>query len=239
MTDPDILRETLDELLRSGTTSNPALNSLLDDYTTYHLVLVGVGSLFLLGFVLLSIRSWTGFRRAPRARDRRWTFEQRAYLSFAALGGVLGALMTVLIAANLSSVLDPRRGFAGSLGMVGTPRPGTATAGLHQAFTTWLQSDSSATPQLVQRAIDDRLAWQRPKAVICIVLLVVSVWLCVRIWRSLIVTSRVGENGRNLTTVGRRLGRWSLVTVCFLLMLMVLGNTQASIAPLGLTLFAG
>ncbi len=238
MTDTDTLRATLDDLLRSGTTSNPALNRLLDDYTRFHLVLVAVGSLFMLGFVVLTVLSWRGFRRATSTSDRRWTFEKRTFLSFGALGGILAALTAIVIAANVSNVLDPRRGFAGSLGMIGTDRAGTPTASLHESFTMWLQSDSSATPPLVQRAIDDRLAWQQPKALISTVLFVVFVWLCVRIWRALIVKSRLSEPERNLKTVGLSFARWGLVAASFLLMLMVIGNTQASLAPLGLTLFS-
>lgn len=237
MTDTDILRATLDDLLRSGTTSNPALNRLLDDYTRFHLVLVAVGSFFMLGFILLTVLSWRGFRRATSTSNRRWTFEKRTFLSLGALGGFLAALTAVVIAANVSSVLDPRRGLAGSLGMIGTDRAGTSTARVHQSFTMWLQSESSATPSLVQRAIDDRLAWQQPKAVISTVLFVVFVSLCVRIWRALIVKSRLSEPERHLTTVGLSVARWGLVAASFLLMLMVIGNTQASLAPLGMTLF--
>lgn len=236
MTDTDTLRAMLDDLLRSGTTSNPALNRLLDDYTRFHLVLVAVGGLFMLGFVVLTVLSWRGFRRATSTNDRRWTFEKRTFLSFTGLGGLLAALTAVVIAANVSNVLDPRRGFAGSIGMIGTDRAGTSTVSLHQSFMMWLQSDSSATPPLVQRAIDDRLAWQQPKALISIVLFFVCVWLCVRIWRALIVKSRVNEPERNLKTVGLGFARWGLVATSFVLMLMVIGNTQASLAPLGLTL---
>lgn len=236
MTDTDTLRATLNDLLRSGTTSNPALNRILDDYTRFHLVLVAVGSLFMLGYVVLTVVSWRGFRRATRTSNRRWTFEKRTWLSLTGLGGILVALTLVVIAANVSSVLDPRRGFAGSLGMIGTDRAGTPTASLHQSFTMWLQSDSSATPPLVQRAIDDRLAWQQPKALISTVLFFVCVWLCVRIWRALIAKSRLSEPERNLKTVGLGFARWGLVAASFLLMLMVIGNTQASLAPLGLTL---
>lgn len=236
MTDTDTLRATLNDLLRSGTTSNPALNRLRDDYTRFHLVLVADGSLFMLGFVVLTVVPWRGFRRTTKTIHRRWTFEKRTWFSLTGLGGILVALTALVIAANVSNVLEPRRGFAGSIGMIGTARAGTPTASLHQSFTMWLQSDSSATPPLVQRTIDHRLAWQQPKAVISIVLYAVSVWLCVRIWRALIVKSRLSEPQRNLKTAGLSFARWGLVAASFLLMLMVIGNTQVSLAPLGLTL---
>ena len=234
----DTLQDTLDELLRSGSTTNPALNRLLDDYMRYHLALVAVGSLFMLGFAGLSISSWTRFRKVPAA-DQKWTFEKRTYFSFAALGASLSALLAVVVAANISNVLEPRTGFAGTLSMIGAAAPGTQTATLHHAFTTWLQSGSGETPPLVQQSIDDRLAWQQPKAIICSVLFVVFAWLSTRLWRTLIAKSRPREPQRNFKTLGLRAARWSSMTACLLLMLMVMGNTQASFAPLGLTLLFG
>ncbi len=167
------LHDTLEELLLSGSDSNPALNALLDDYTKYHVVFIAVGGLFLLAFALLAAFSWRRFRRTPKSEKRRWSFERAAYLFFAASSVVFALMMALIVAANASNVADPRHGFSGGLGMLGTPRAGTRTADLHQAFTTWLQSGQSETPILVNSRIDDRLAWQRPKAIICSALLVV------------------------------------------------------------------
>ena len=50
------------------------------------------------------------------------------------------------------------------------------------------------------------------------------------------MTLRLSEPERNLKTVGLGFTRWSLVAASFVLTLMVIGNTQASLAPLGLTL---
>lgn len=234
----DTLHDTLDALLRSGTTSNPALNKLLDDYTRSKLVLVVVGGLFLLGFVGLTVFSWRRFRTASTT-DRKWTFEKRTYLSFAALGALVSALAAVVIAANISNAIDPRTGFTGSLGMIPNAPPGSQTGRLHQAFTAWLQTSNTNTPTLVRHAIDDRLAWQQPKAIICTVLLGTFVWLSVRIWHTRIEKSRAHESRRYPRSGALRLAGWGSVTACLLLTLMVMGNTQASFAPLGLTLFYG
>ena len=69
-------------------------------------------------------------------------------------------------------------------------------------------------------------------------LFVVFVWLCVRIWR--VAHCEVApERAREEPEDGRlSFARWGLVAASFLLMLMVIGNTQASLAPLGLTLFS-
>ncbi len=232
------LHDTLDELVRSKSDSNAAFNRLLDDYTTYHVVFVVVGGFFLIAIALFSLMAWTRFRRTPRLGNRKWRFERKTYFWFAIWSTLVSLMMAVIVAANVSSVLDPRRGFAGSLGMLRTPSVGTRTDMLYQAFDNWLQDGGSSLPSPIQSAIDDRLAWQRPKAAICSVLLVLFVWLSVRVWRTLIERSRAGGE----RTVGRRAlmaSGLSTVMVSMLLMLMVIGNTQATFAPLGLTLFNG
>jgi hypothetical protein len=107
------------------------------------------------------------------------------------------------------------------------------------AFDSWLQSGSSQVPSLVQRKIDDRLAWQRPKAIVCSVLLVLSVVLTAHVWRTLIRRSRVPDARRRPREVLLMLAGLAAVPYCLLLMLMVMGNTQASLAPMSMTLFYG
>jgi hypothetical protein len=235
----DTLQETLRKLMRSGTESNPALNVLLADYTKYHVVLVVVGGLFLLGLILLSVFFWTRFRSAPRTDVRRWTFEKKTYFSFGILSVVVAMFLALVVAANVSTVMNPRQGFSGSISMLRTGPPGTPTDDLHQAVDAWLQSGSADTPSVVQDQIDERLAWQRPKAIICSVLLVVFVILSALIWRALIRTSRDGAAKGRLKKVSLLLLGVVTVLACLLLMLMVMGNTQGSIAPISLTLFFG
>jgi hypothetical protein len=235
----DTLPDALDELLRSGPTSNPALARLLADYTRYHLVLVVVGSAFLLGLVRLGLISWRRFRAAPRTGTGRWSFEKRTCFHFAMLSAAVGLALTVIVAANVSNVVDPRHGFSGAVGLLGAPAAGTPAARLHQAFLEWLQSGSPHLPALVESTIDDRLAWQRPKAIISGVLLVGFVVLGARTWRALIASSRVRTARRGLGEAVRLVLGVVTVVACFVLMLMVIGNTQGSIAPIALTLFYG
>jgi hypothetical protein len=235
----DTLKTTLRDVLRSGTDSNPALNVLIDDYTKYHVVLVVVGGLFLLGLALLSIFFWSRFTRAPRHDTRKWTFEKKTYFSFGILSVLVALFMALVVAGNVSNVLNPRNGFEGAIGMLSASKAGTRAAELHQPFTTWLTSGSEQVPSAVQGAIDDRLSWQRPKAIICSVLLVLFLVLSVWIWRRLIRTSRVPGTGWGLKRAALLMLGVVTVAVCLLLMLMVIGNTQGSIAPISLTLFYG
>lgn len=214
----DGLQTTLDELLRSGTESNPALNALLGDYVRYHVVFIVVAGLFFLALVALSAFSWRRFRRAGKA-----TAQRRTYLGFGISSLLLALMLALLITANLSSVLDARQGFAGAIGLLSA----SGNAELQQAFTTWLQSGTEEVPAAVQAAIDERLAWQAPKAIICAVLLATFGALSFLIWRAYLRKPRALTLLAGLTTA----------FVCLILMLMVIGNTQGALAPLSLTLF--
>ncbi len=235
----DTLRDTLDELLRSGSDSNPALNALLRDYAKYHVVFIAVGGLFVVVFVVLAAFCWRRFRTTPRSGDRRWSFERRTYLFFGASSVVLALMLAVIVVANISNVVDSRHGFSGAIGMVLTAPPGTRDAELHQSFTSWLQSGGTATPSLIDTRIDERLAWQRPKAIICSALLVVFVLLSARIWRTLIRRSRVRQARPTRADRALLVGGSATGALCLLLMVMVIGNTQGSFAPMSLTLFYG
>lgn len=233
------LHDTLEELLLSGSEANPALNALLDDYAKFHVAFIAVAGCFLLAFAVLATFCWRRFRRARASATRTWSFERVTYLFFAASSVIFGLMMALLVAANASNVADPRHGFSGGLGMLGTPRAGTRAAELHQSFATWLQSGQIDTPTLVSARIDDRLAWQRPKAIICSVLLVMVLLLSARVWRALIRKSRVRQGGWTPKDVTLFAAGLLAGPVCLVLMLMVVGNTQASLAPLSMTLFYG
>ena len=68
------LQNTLDKLIESGSDNNPALNKLISDYTTYHLVLVVLGGLLCLALALLGVYLWKGFRQnsPPSTTSTRW-----------------------------------------------------------------------------------------------------------------------------------------------------------------------
>lgn len=233
------LQDALDELLRSGSTSNPALNRLLDDYATYHATLVVVGGCFLVALLLFTGFCWRQFRRSRADNSGTRMFERKTYARLGLSSLLVSAFLAVVVAANLSSALDARQGLSGVASSLGSPPAGSSTAELQGEFTTWLQSSDGATPSLIEDRIDDRLAWQRPKAIITSVLLLLIAAYSVRGWRSLLRVSRV--RGRPWTTRDRPrlVVAIGSVPVCLLLMLMVIGNTQASVAPLTMTMLFG
>ncbi len=230
------LQTTLDSLIKSGTESNPALNKLLIDYTNYHLVFVIVGSLFLFGFLTLSIFFLRRFKNTQKTDNNNWPFAKKTYFWFGLLSVLVGFFLVLLVMANVSNVVHPRQGFLGTISMLSPPAPNTPTFKLHKDINAWLQSDRAKTPELLQNRVDERLAWQRLKAIICIVLLAVFVVLSFYTWRKLLSGRFIAVEWTTKELLLFATGI-ILVIVCLLLMLMVLGNTQASLAPISLTLF--
>ena len=196
--------------------TNPAYDRLLTADRDYHAVFLVIGGPFTLFLLLFSVFAWVRFKRA-----RRRTFERRTYLWFAVVSLTFGLVMALGFWANLTSVLNPRQTLAG-----------TTFSPLGE---TWLRSGSAQISPLLQQAIDDRLAWQRPKAVICGVLLVAFVTLTVFLWRILIRRSTTGEPFRKLMLCAAILS----AALCLLLMLMVIGNAEGAFAPLFPTVIHG
>lgn len=196
--------------------TSPAYDRVLTDDRNYHIVFLVFGGFFTLLLLLFTVFSWVRFKQSSRR-----TFARRTYLSFGIVSVFLDLFMAVALWANVTSVVNPRQTLAG-----------TTFSPLGQA---WVQAGSAQISPALQHAIDDRLSWQRPKAVICGVLLVAFVTLAVFLWRKLIRQSTSGEPVRKLN---RRLmlGAGVLSALCCLvLMLMVIGNAEGAIAPLTLT----
>lgn len=235
----DSLQTMLNNLLQSGTQSNPALNSLISDYIRYHMVFLIVGGLFTLILLTLSVLFWTRYKKAPKTATSTWTFEKKTYFSFSLLTTIVGLFMALIVVANTSTVLNPQQGFSGVVGMLGTSQADEQKVQLHQSFNIWLQSGSTHIPALIQSKINDRLAWQLPKAIICSALLIIFIVMSVYIWGTLIRQSKVRETKRKLKEKMLLFSGVVSVAVCFLLMLMVIGNMQGVFAPLSLTLLYG
>jgi hypothetical protein len=232
----DNLKNTLLELLKSNRRSNPALNTLLHDYTNYHLVLVVVGTVMVLVLLALSLFLLARFRNTPRDRSHKWTFEKKIYCCSWIICTFVSLTMALIVAANVSNVLNPQHGFALLVDSLETPHVGSPRETLLQAFDSWLLSENTHIPPTVQLAINNRLSWQRPKAMICSILLVFFTLLSTWIWRSLLTGVRTtGEvwNTKDAALFATGLGT---VAIALLMMVMALANMQAAFAPITLTL---
>lgn len=232
----DNLQNTLYSLAQSGSLTNPAYNTLLHDYTKYHAVLFIEGGVFALILIMLSVYFWRRFKRMHRAETRNWTFEKKTYFCFGLTSTVVSLLMLLIVTANLSNILNPQEGFAQSIPDLGTPQAGTHKAALYQTVNAWAQSGSTDIPSILQDDVHNRLSWQLPKAIICSILLAAFVAFTVRLWKRLIKISQVSESTWSMKEKVLIIIGVTAIPATFLLMIMALANTQASFAPITLTL---
>lgn len=235
----DNLQNTLYSLTQSGSFSNPAYSTLLHDYTRYHAVLFIEGGIFTIILILLSVHFWRRIISIQKAKTYNWTFEKKTYFGFGLISTVTALLMLLIVAANLSNVLDPLEGFAQSISDLGTPQAGTQKAALYEAVNVWAQSGDTQIPFILQDEVRNRLSWQVPKAIICSILLVVFAVFTIYIWQTLINISQAEKPVWNLKEKGLIAIGLTTVLTTLLLMIMALANTQASFAPVMLTLLFG
>jgi hypothetical protein len=89
-------------------------------------------------------------------------------------------------------------------------------------------------PPPIEEAVQERLNWQAPKAVVSALLLVSVAFATVRIWSALIRRSATATftttSHAGLVVLGNTTTMASLV-----LLVMAVANTQASLAPLAIT----
>jgi hypothetical protein len=140
---------------------------------------------------------------------------------------------------NATTVLNPLPGFSSLVDSLGTPKVGTQMDKLYQAFNIWLQSGSTHIPSLIQSKIDERLAWQRPKAIISGVLLVVSRALSTGLWRTLLKKSQGRESTWGLKERALLVFGAATITFSLLLVVIVVANMQGAFAPLTVMLAFG
>lgn len=233
------LRTTLQRLARPGAEPNAAFDRLLADYAAFHLVLAVLAVVLAAAAGAGAVAAWRHRRSAPPAPGRRWSFE-RATWSLAIVAGVGVCLVALLlVVANLSNALDPLPGLRGSIPMVADHAPGSDRARTDAAFDRWLRSGERPLPPEVRAAVDRRLGWQRPKAIACTVLLAVALVAGRWLWGSVLARARRPGHRWGPSDLARLAGALATVAVGSLLVLMVMGNVQASSAPISMTLFFG
>ena len=198
-------------------------------------MLVILGGIFTAIFIAASVFCWLRFKKAAKL-DGKWTFTKKTFLGFVIVGVAMSALMALIVAANISSAINARQGLLGTVSAIGTPVPGTARAALHQSFAMWLQSGNAQLPPAVQGAINERLQWQAPKAIICALLLLILTGASIYIWRGLMRRSKNLQARRSIAQKALIILGSTTVLTCLLLVVMVIANTQAALAPIVLTM---
>ncbi|KAB8141197.1 hypothetical protein F8S13_20575 [Chloroflexia bacterium SDU3-3] len=236
--DDNSLQQALSALVQSGSRANPAYDTLLGDYTLFHAVLAIEGGIFALLLGLLCWGCWRRLGQLRRAEAGRAAFEQWVVIGFGLASAVAALALVVVVAANLSNVLDPQAGFAQAIPELGTPHAGTRQAAIHREVAAWARSGAAAMPAALRDALRDRLAWQLPKAIVCSGLLAVAAALTAALWRRLIRRAAQATQWGPKAYAGIAAGVLAAPTT-LLLMLMAMANTQASFAPITLTLLFG
>jgi magnesium-transporting ATPase (P-type) len=231
----DKLSLLMDELIRSGWQSNPAMNALVSDYAKYHAVFVVAASVALWALLAMSAFFWARSRKLLRTGVSGERFERRVFRAFAFLCSLVSLVLMLLIAANAPHAFSPASGLHG-FSLLAAPPEDSAVG---RSLLEWIESDTVRPPPLIVQKIHDRLSWQAPKAITCGVLLILFVALSVRIWSSLIKwKKRMGT-----TELNRRLAEKLLliagtftVVLSLLMLIMFIANTQASLAPLAISI---
>lgn len=226
------LQTTLVEHLDSDWQSNPALSTLVHDYTKYHAVLVILGGFGLLVSAILTIYFWRQYKRVPKISRSRWPFEKKIYFAFGTVLTIFSLFFALVWVANLSTSLKPLPGFTSLASS--TTVPSDSVTG--KAMVNWIQSGSNTIPLVLKEKIQDRINWQRPKSIICGVILTAFVVATIRIWVYLIKKSRDTESKWSLKDRALMFVGGTTFTCCLLLVIMVVANTQGAIGPIAISL---
>jgi hypothetical protein len=212
--------------------SNPAIKQLIDDYARYHWVLVILGGILTVGFAVLGAIVWRNFVRAKRVHTGKWPTDKKLHFLLGVLSSFVGLCMALLVAVNAATALKPLPGFA-----MLPSRAGTQPSAFDAAIIDWVKSGRGDAPAVVEERVDARLGWQQPKAIITGVLFVLFTGFALLLWQRLIRrTQIVGSSWR---VRERTLFAAELIAVPFALLMMVMfvANTQATIAPLTISVF--
>lgn len=229
------LQHTLSRFVESHSRSNPAFNELLSDYRNYHVVLLVFGGLIELLVVAFCIFAWIRAKRAGRTETGKRTFEKRTYVTFALFTTVIGLAFAVVLAANVTTVVNPWPGFNALVTSLGNPQPGTQTAKVFTATNDWINSGSVHVPAAIHAAVEHRLSWQRPRAIISTILMVVFALSSVGIWRRLIERSRTPTTHRRFRERLLALIGAGAVVAALLFTVLAVANMRGTIEPVAIT----
>jgi hypothetical protein len=231
----DEWKSALVRAVTDGRSSNPAVRTLVDDFVRFHAVMAAMASLLGLALLFASVGRLRSYRRTRRLAVPGDRFERRVQIGFAGFFATFGALCCVIALANASTAWEPETGLVGAIELSSTP----ATGAVGRQALDWVNSGSPRIPPAIAAAVDTRHSWQRPKAIVCGVLSMLMVLLSTRQWRRMVHNARLPRRNRALKRTASMANGIGSVCLTTLLIVMAVANTQASIAPLTLSIFGG
>ena len=228
------LPELLRAYINSGSRTNTAVEFLISDYAKYHYVMVILGGISAGLLLFLAFNQSRKFWFRTNSLRNLRTFSGKIHFYVASLSGFLGLLLTLISVGNLGNALNARSGFLNSLPMLESHQSDNHQTEFQTGISNWFYSGKSSVPPEINRLIDERLSWQRPKAIISLILLVSVIYISKKLWNSLIFhSSSISRNQK----VAQFSGGIVLSLFVVLFLAMFIGNTQGSIAPVALSLF--
>jgi hypothetical protein len=233
------LKATVRSALQSGSRSNAALNTLINDFARYHLVLIVACAPIFVALLVVSVVFWRRWQGAPKPGHRWWSFERAAYFLFALVSTVVGLSVAFVIAVNATNAFDARHGFAALVQGLGTPQAGTAMGRLYETFATWIRSGSPVMPPAIQRRVHERVLFHTARVVVAAILLGLILVLATSTWRRFIRQSRQPHARWTVQRGALLLVGAATVTLSLFLVIVVVANLQGAFAPITQTLLFG
>jgi hypothetical protein len=222
------LRTTMSKQLASGWQANPAMNLLVNDYAKYHTIFVIAGSFLVLAFTLLSLFFWVKFKKAPTSYKSKWGFAKKTYFCFGISSSIVSLFFALLVVANASNAFSPISGFS----YLARSSTTSSESDLGRALNEWVRSRNERIPAIIEQRVHNRIAFQRPKAIVCGFFLVFFVAFSVHLWDSLLRAIRKDELSWTLKQKTTFVSGIVMVNLCLLMVVMVVANTQGAIAPM-------
>ena len=209
--------------------SNPAVHTLIADYAAYHLVFLVTGGVVFLALLALSLFCGVKLSGLRATAGAGRGFAKKVHASFLFLSAAAALLLALILVANAANALSPTHGFS----LLARASTTSGDAELDRALSAWVNSGERQPPALISRRVQARVSYQAPKAVICGLLLALSAALSCRIWAGLIRTrSSAPASWRGAVALSAGI---TTAAFAFLMLLMVLGNTQGAAAPIAIT----
>ncbi len=230
------LQQKLQTHIQSGWQSNPATNQIINGYARYHAVLAITGSVFFLILLWLIVRFWIRFKKIPKISMLKWPFEKKAYLWFATVFTFVTLFLTLIVAANVSTAINPLPGFTGSIPSLTDT---SYNIQLHHAFNDWVVSGKSTPPILVQQRIQHRRVFHTVRVLVSGILLIAFAVLSIGIWKTLIARRNSTDTKWNLKEVLCLIAGITVVALALVMMIIFMANLQSAIVPIANTLQFG
>jgi hypothetical protein len=214
--------------------SNPAVKALINDFARDHFVVALIGGFFAAGLAMLSVILFRRYRSARHDVGSRSAAIAKMYFRAMLLSGFVGLSLGLIVFVNASTALNPAPGFF--MAVAPTTPNGKV---VDSALAEWIESGDTAMPAVLVNKVSERIAWQRPKAIISGSLFVLFGSFAAKSWRRRLRVLVIGGPQRKTARFGPFVKEASLFSLSLLTMVMFIANTGYATAPITITMFGG